>query len=81
VAVACGKKIFYGLERTRVKFRRLNRSEVDAYIASGEPMDKAGAYAIQGCARSFVEFIQGDYTNVVGLPLNLVVALLGKLLK
>lgn len=81
VAVACGKKTFSGLEKTRVKFRRLNRLEVDAYIASGEPMDKAGAYAIQGCARSFVECIQGDYTNVVGLPLNLVINLLVKLLR
>lgn len=81
VAVACDKKTFSGLERTRVKFRRLSRSEVDTYIASGEPMDKAGAYAIQGGARDFVESIRGDYTNVVGLPLNLAITLLAKLVR
>lgn len=53
---------------TRVFFRPLSDEEIDAYIASGEPMDKAGAYAIQGGAAAFVEKIDGSYSNVVGLP-------------
>ena len=55
---------------TKVYFRELSASEIDAYIKSGEPMDKAGAYAIQGGAASFVEKIDGDYYNVVGLPVG-----------
>jgi septum formation protein len=58
-------------ERTVVKFASLTASEIDWYIASGEPMDKAGAYAIQGRAARFVEEIQGDYLNIVGLPVRL----------
>ncbi len=58
--------------RTGVRFRVLSSAEIDAYVASGEPLDKAGAYAIQGGAQSFVEELDGDYTNVVGLPLPLV---------
>lgn len=54
---------------TRVRFRRLSRDEIAAYVASGEPMDKAGAYAIQGGAAGMVAEIRGSYTNVVGLPL------------
>lgn len=64
-----------GHEITRVTFRRLSVREVDAYIASGEPADKAGAYAIQGKGALFVPAIAGCYSNVVGLPLSL----LGKL--
>jgi septum formation protein len=58
-------------ERTVVKFAPLTAGEIDWYIASGEPMDKAGAYAIQGRAARFVEEIQGDYLNIVGLPVRL----------
>lgn len=54
---------------TRVRFRELSREEVLAYIASGEPMDKAGAYGIQGLGALLVESIQGDYYTVMGLPL------------
>ena len=54
---------------TRVTFRRLTPSEIDAYVASGEGRDKAGAYAVQGRAGAFVERIDGTYTSVVGLPL------------
>lgn len=61
------KKLF--TERTRVYFYELTDEEIDAYISSGEPMDKAGAYGIQGAAFSFVRKINGDYNNVVGLPL------------
>lgn len=55
-------------ETTSVCFRELSASEIDAYIATGEPLDKAGAYGIQGAAGAFVDHIEGDYDNVVGLP-------------
>lgn len=57
---------------TLVRFAPLTDSEIAAYVASGEPMDKAGAYAIQGLASKFVEKIDGCYFNVMGLPLSLV---------
>jgi len=57
---------------TRVRLARLSDAEIDAYVESGEPMDKAGAYAIQGLASKFVEHIDGCYFNVVGLPVPLV---------
>ena len=55
---------------TRVRFKRLSRDEMDAYLASGEWRGKAGGYAIQGIASAFVPWIQGSYSNVVGLPLT-----------
>jgi septum formation protein len=55
---------------TRVRFTLLTEAEIDAYAASGEPMDKAGAYAIQGLASKFVERVEGCYFNVIGLPLS-----------
>ena len=57
---------------TRVRFVALIQQEIDAYVASGEPMDKAGAYAIQGLASKFIERVEGCYFNVVGLPIALV---------
>jgi septum formation protein len=57
---------------TGVVFAALTAAEIDEYVASGEPMDKAGAYAIQGLASKFVERIEGDYFNVMGLPVALV---------
>lgn len=60
-------------ESTDVVFRDLSQEEIEAYVASGEPMDKAGAYGIQGGAAGFVRQIDGSYTNVVGLPLAQVV--------
>ena len=56
--------------RTGVCFRELSDSEIDAYIATGEPMDKAGAYAIQGGAHGFVESFEGSYENVIGFPVD-----------
>ena len=57
---------------TRVRFVPLTREEMEAYVASGEPMDKAGAYAIQGLASKFIDRIEGSYFNVMGLPVGLV---------
>jgi septum formation protein len=63
-------------DRSEVAFRALEEGEVASYIASGEPFDKAGGYAIQGGAAGFVAELRGDLTNVVGLPLPLVAAML-----
>ena len=57
---------------TTVEFAPLTDAEIDWYVASGEPFDKAGAYAIQGLASRFVTRIDGSYSNVVGLPVGLV---------
>ena len=65
------------VETTDVTFRSLCEREILAYIRTGDPMDKAGAYGVQGKAALFVEKIQGDYFNVMGLPL----CLLGKMLE
>ena len=62
--------------RTRVEMARLSAQEIDWYVASGEPMDKAGAYAIQGLGALFVERLEGNYSNVVGLPIPLTYRLL-----
>jgi nucleoside triphosphate pyrophosphatase len=64
---------------TIVRFSALSLRETDAYVRSGEPMDKAGAYAIQGLASKFVESIEGCYFNVVGLPVSLVYRRLSEL--
>lgn len=61
---------------TRVSFRKIEENEIQQYIAGGEPMDKAGAYAIQGGAAPWVVSLEGDYSNVVGLPLPLVTEML-----
>jgi len=59
-------------EKTLVKFARLSEHEIDWYVATGEPMDKAGAYGIQGLGALLVEEVAGNYHNVVGLPIPLV---------
>jgi septum formation protein len=64
-------------EITRVRFKNMSTEEIDWYVATGEPMDKAGAYAIQGRAGLFIAEIEGDYWNVVGLPIQLVYKLVG----
>ncbi|MBA2620364.1 MAG: septum formation inhibitor Maf [Acidobacteria bacterium] len=60
------------LQKTRVKFAELSDAEIELLIEKGEPLDKAGAYAVQAQAALFIEKIKGDYWNVVGLPINLV---------
>jgi septum formation protein len=65
--------------RTRVRFLQLSQAEIAWYVASGEPYDKAGAYAVQGLASRFVEGIDGSYSNVVGLPVATVYRLLKQL--
>ena len=83
--VLTGIAVFYkGEEKvetvtTSVCFRKLTSEEIDAYIATGEPMDKAGAYGIQGRGALLVESIGGCYNNVVGLPLTKLYQMLGQL--
>ena len=67
------------LETTRVSIAPLDGRRIGAYVATGEPMDKAGAYAIQGLGAVFVDRIDGNYTNVVGLPLPLTLRLFAEL--
>jgi septum formation protein len=76
VAVSRGKKLRSAVEEVSVRFRRLRDDEIDAYIATGEPMDKAGAYGIQGFGATIVERIEGDYFAVMGLPIVRLVGLL-----
>ncbi len=64
------------LQKTQVKFSRMNAAEIEFLVERGEPLDKAGAYAVQAQAALFIEEIQGDYWNVVGLPINLVYRLM-----
>jgi len=66
---AATKRYINDFEESRVKFKYLSDSEIQNYIKTGEPMDKAGAYGIQGMGALFVEKIEGDYYNIVGLPL------------
>ena len=68
MTVVCGDKVITHTEVTKIHFRELHPEEIRAYIASGEPMDKAGAYGIQGGAALFADEMVGDYYNVMGLP-------------
>lgn len=63
-----GELVFY--EKTDVKMHEMSEEEIDRYIATGEPMDKAGSYGIQGKCAIYIEKIDGDYNNVVGLPIT-----------
>jgi septum formation protein len=65
-------------QATRVRFRRLSRSEIRAYVATGEPMDKAGAYALQGQGAVLLRSMTGDWSNVIGMPLGLLRGLLAE---
>ena len=79
VTVIRGGEVLSQWERTRVFFREMTDREIDDYIATGEPMDKAGAYGYQGRASLYVERIEGDFFNVVGLPLCRLGTMLSKL--
>jgi septum formation protein len=76
VAVVTAQSVEVAAEITAVRFLTLSDQEIESYVATGEPMDKAGAYAIQGRAARWIPRIQGCYFNVVGLPIALVAALL-----
>ena len=67
-----------GVQSTVVFFRNLDEREIEAYVDTEEPMDKAGSYALQGLGSAFVEKIEGCYTNVIGLPIPLTISLLRK---
>jgi len=78
VAVARNGRLESAVERVTVTFRPIDDAEITAYIATREPMDKAGAYGIQGYGATIVSRIDGDYFAVMGLALNLLVRLLGR---
>ena len=77
VTVCLGPQVFTESETTSVTFRPLTGWEIARYVLTGEPMDKAGSYGVQGLGALFVEHIDGDYFNVMGLPL----CRLGRMLK
>jgi len=78
IAVVKAGKLWTDVVITRVKIAEIGPEEVEQYLSTGEPMDKAGAYAIQGIGALLVEDIKGCYTNVVGLPLRKTAELLKK---
>ncbi len=78
VAVARDKDIAQALDVSRVTFRPADRATLEAYVATGEPMDKAGAYAIQGLGAPLVDRVEGDFFGVMGLPLRLALDLLAR---
>ena len=71
-----GQPVESAYEVTRVRFRALDRKHIEVYVGTGEPMDKAGAYGIQGYGATLVESVHGCYFNVMGLPLSLLVRML-----
>lgn len=72
VAVVQAGSTRVGLQQTSVKFTEMSDAEIDFLVEKGDPLDKAGAYAVQAQAALFIEGIEGDYWNVVGLPISLV---------
>ena len=78
VAVASASGVLAAVAHTRVWFRVMTDEDISWYVASGQPMDKAGAYGIQGLASRFIDRIDGSYTNVVGLPVAVVFSILNQ---
>ena len=80
VAVIRDGSIMTGLQRTHVEFSQMSEAEIKFLVEKGDPLDKAGAYAVQAQAALFIEGIEGDYWNVVGLPVGLVYRLVKQFL-
>ena len=78
VAVVADGETHSGVQRTSVKFAAMSDAEIEYLVELGSPLDKAGAYAVQAQAALFIEGIEGDYWNVVGLPINLVYRLVSQ---
>ena len=78
--VRLGDELLEGVEVSQVRFRELSSDQIDRYVDSGEPLDKAGAYGIQGIGRELVEAVRGSWSNVVGLPVVPVLAALRDLM-
>lgn len=78
MAILYRGKINLSVTATQVRFRRLKEEEIRKYIETGEPMDKAGAYGIQGLGTLLVDSISGSYDNVVGLPLTVLYEKMGE---
>lgn len=79
IAIFHGGKTASAVETANVTFRSLSQNEISAYVESGDPMDKAGAYGIQGFAGCFVSRIEGDYYTIVGLPICKIAIMLQKI--
>jgi septum formation protein len=79
VAVRWEAQLALGVSSSRVSFRALPKDEIERYIATGEPFDKAGAYAIQGRAAAFIRHLEGSYSGVMGLPLFETAEILAKI--
>lgn len=73
-----GERELLHFSRAGVTMREITESEIEAYVAGGEPMDKAGSYAVQGLGAVFVERIEGDYHTIVGLPIAALYRMLGQ---
>jgi septum formation protein len=78
VAVRAGRRTKTALSVSKVHFRPLTAGEIEAYVASGEPRGKAGAYAIQSAAAAWISRIEGSYSGIMGLPLYETAQLLGR---
>ncbi len=79
VAARWNAQIVMAVSTSHVTFRALSREEIERYVATGEPFDKAGAYAVQGRAAIFISRIEGSYSGVMGLPLHETAEILGKI--